>query len=116
MPAFSFTAPHVTLQQEMEERESLSEQMRQEIHNDLYGVEQPDEWKHPANVTPEMVELLEQAMEELPDRQKKEYVNARERSPKIVHSEADPRLFLRCERLNYKVLLWKKDSDVQKQY
>jgi len=82
---------------------ALTEEMRQEIHKDLYGVQQPEEWEESAEVNEEMLQLLEEAIEQLPDRQKKEYCLARKLVPKLVQNESDPIKFLRCEKLDCKV-------------
>jgi hypothetical protein len=95
MSAFTFTAPIVTGVQEREELESLTEDERQKLHNDLYGGEQlvPE--------TEEMVEngvaMLRQALQDLPDAEKEVYLEALERAPLLVESESKPVAFLRCE-------------------
>ena len=106
MPAFSFTAPHVTPEQEREEEASLSDEMRRKIHNDLYGFEQvqhpnPKEGR-PGTADESLVGLYE-AIEMLPMQQKKEYMEALKQAPKLVQTESDPIMFLRCENFNCEV-------------
>lgn len=106
MPAFSFTAPHVTPEQEREEEASLSDEMRRKIHNDLYGFEQvqhpnPKEGR-PGTADESLVGLYE-AIEMLPMQQKKEYMEALKQAPNLVQTESDPIMFLRCENFNYEV-------------
>jgi hypothetical protein len=98
MPVFSFTAPHITPEEEKLERDSLSPEMRQEVQNDLYGIG-PE-----IHETDEMIAMkvheLEQAVDALPDSKKKDFLDARARAPHLVETEASPLKFLRCEKYN----------------
>ena len=105
MRAFSFTAPHVTPEQEREERESLSGARREEIHNELFGFEQ-QEHRHGKEVTKVPDSALDgiyQAIDKLPLQQKIEYLEARKHTPKLCQTESDPIMFLRCEKFDCEV-------------
>jgi hypothetical protein len=106
MPAFSFTAPHVTPEQEREERENLSDARRREIHNDLFGFEQ-QQHRHAGKEVPEVsdsaLDGIYEAIEKLPLQQKIEYLEARKHAPKLCQTESDPIMFLRCEKFDYEV-------------
>lgn len=101
MPVFSFTAPHITSEEERQERESLSESKRQELLDDLYGVETS------IDETPELIETklreLEEEMDALDIQRKTDYLDAKARAPHLVDTEASPLKFLRCEKFNAKV-------------
>lgn len=105
MPAFSFTAPHVTPEQEREEQESLTDEMRQQIHEDMYGSNQTALDESAFDASDEALEGLFQAIERLPPRQKKEYMDAMDLVPKLVQEESPPELFLRCEKSDCEVSL-----------
>ncbi len=103
MPAFSFTAPHVSPEQERAERESLSDETRQQIHDDMYGVDQEKDIEKNSQISEEALEGLFQAIERIPMRQKKEYLEAMDRAPQLVQTESEPRMFLLCEKSNCEV-------------
>jgi hypothetical protein len=99
MPVFSFTAPHITPEEEKAELDSLTPEIRQELQNDLFGLEE--------DVTEETDELialklkeLEQVIEQTPASFKTDYLNAQERAPHLVETEASPLKFLRCDKYN----------------
>ena len=105
MPAFSFTAPHVTPEQEREEKESLSDERRQEIHNELYGIDQHHPDRTAAHETPDQILAeLDDAINELPTQQTMDYFEAKRLAPRLVfETESDPMMFLQCENFNCEV-------------
>lgn len=96
MSAFSFTAPLITEEEELSERQALSEEERQRIRQDI-GLEAPD----PVSISPpsdRVVEQIRQVKEkllELP--QADAYRQALERAPAVVQGETDVAAFLRVE-------------------
>ena len=126
MPVFSFTAPHITPEEEKLEREQLSDNERQELYNDLCGGEsfandgqQPVEFKSPVDDGNTLItdnndfreelddpERLQQLLEEMeilirtkiPGARKKDYLDAKQRAPILIETEANPINFLRCEK------------------
>jgi hypothetical protein len=96
MPAFPFSAPIVTEEEEKEQREALTDDERQKLHNDVYGGEQ---------LVPETdgmlengVVMLRQALQDIPDDEKVAYLEALEYAPLLVERESNPAAFLRCEK------------------
>jgi hypothetical protein len=96
MPVFSFTAPHITPEEERQERECLSPENRQELLNDLYGIG-PEIHETDAMIAMKLHELG-QAVDAVPVCQKKDFLDARARAPHLVETEANPLKFLRCEK------------------
>jgi hypothetical protein len=96
MSAFTFTAPIVTPEDEAVERQALTVDERQRIHDDVYGKESL------LRETDDMLEngtnLIQEALLEIPDADKQAYLEALERSPQLVKRETDPVAFLRCEK------------------
>jgi hypothetical protein len=106
MPVFSFTAPHITPEEEQKERDSLTEEMREELKHDLYGDgvvhdaeegEEEDELKEEERRLTTALNELDVILEETPAAHKKDYLDAQTRAPHLVDTEANPRKFLRCE-------------------
>jgi hypothetical protein len=98
MPVFSFTAPAISEEEEKAEREALSVEERKQVHDDLFGTEDKDD------DVPETTEMLEnclnlfrEALEQIPDNSKQEYLEAMERAPEVVRQETDPVAFLRSQ-------------------
>jgi hypothetical protein len=98
MSAFSFSAPIVTPDDEQAEREALTEDERQTIHKEIYGVEDKDEVEETDTMVEKAVLLLQDALQEIPDEEKEAYLEALERAPMLVETESDPVRFLRCEK------------------
>jgi hypothetical protein len=96
MPAFSFSAPIVTPDDEQAERESLPEEERQRIRKEVYGVE--EEMEETDTMVEKAVLLLQEALHEIADVEKQTYLEALERAPLLVEIESDPIRFLRCEK------------------
>jgi hypothetical protein len=90
------TAPIVTLDDEQAEREALTEDERQTIHKEIYGVE--DEIKETDTMVERAVLILQEALHEIPDEEKQAYLEALERVPLLVERESDPISFIRCEK------------------
>lgn len=108
MPAFSFTAPHITPEQEHEEKECLGDEMRQQIQAEMFGVDSlVDHEELTGNVdlamSDESLDGLEKVIETFPLRQKKEYLEALALVPHLVQTESEPSRFLRCEKGNMEV-------------
>lgn len=103
MPAFSFTAPHITPEQEREEKECLGDEMRRHIQAEMYGVDSPVDHDQPSvalAMSEESLDGLEKVMEKFPLRQKKEYLEALALAPHLVQTESEPSRFLHCEKGN----------------
>jgi hypothetical protein len=96
MSAFTFTAPIITLQDELEEREALTEEERNVIHEDLHGSEQ--EVTETDEVLQNGIGLLHEALEAIPREKKLAYLEALERAPQLVERESKPIIFLRVEK------------------
>ena len=109
MPAFSFTAPHITPEQEREEKECLDDEIRQQIQAEMLGIsmnQQMVDQEQPFVATAaseEALERLEKVIEKFPLRQKKEFLEAVTMVPHLVQTESEPNRFLRCEKGNVEV-------------
>jgi len=99
MSAFSYTAPIISPREERAERDALTEEEKQKIHNDIYGG--GSSIQHRIKETPEMIQnsqaLLREAMNGIPDRDKVDYLEAVERVPELVDGESPSIAFLRCQ-------------------
>ena len=95
MSAFSFTAPFVSEEQEQAEFSGFTEEVKEEIQNDLHAKsefkvrDQPD-------ILPESLILLEEALGTIPMNEKKDYTEALERVPHLVQQESPGESFLRA--------------------
>ena len=101
MSAFSFTAPYITEEEELAEREALTEEERQQIRRDI-GLEPfQDEGAFltpslpPVQVTVEKVQQVHEQLEQLP--QAETYRQALAAAPSVVTAETDVQAFLRIE-------------------
>ena len=109
MSAFTFTAPIVTPEDERAEREALSGEDRQRLEEDLFGTstssavdgndneheEGPtDDEMHNAMVS------MQTALDQIPDKEKIEYLEALERAPELVQIESDATKFLLFTKLD----------------
>jgi len=96
MAAFSFTAPTFTEQDALTERESLAEEVRQQLEDECFGRVAP------VRETPELVEdaLRDMALFLASIDDKSEYEEALRIAPHLVEQESAPIRFLRCERFN----------------
>jgi hypothetical protein len=99
MSAFTFTAPIVTTEDEIIEREALTGDERQRIRDEVYGTEviMPET---EAMLT-EGTALMAQALQAIPETDKLVYLEALDRAPELVRRESDPAAFLRCEKYDY---------------
>jgi hypothetical protein len=99
MSAFTCSAPIVTNEEEIIEREALSDDERQIILDDAYGTEviMPET----DTMLTEGTALMAQALQAIPDTGKLAYLEALERAPELVERESDPVAFLRCEQYDY---------------
>ena len=102
MSVFSFSAPYVTEEEEKQERQDLTEQEKLELERDLYGY--PDDvtelQESSEQIEMRALEMIVQAIEELPISTKEEYLKAVELVPDLVETESNPLPFLRCENWN----------------
>jgi hypothetical protein len=96
MSAFTFTAPTITPEDELEEREALTEEERNIIHEDLHGSEQ--EVTETDEVLQNGIRLLHEALEAIPQEEKLAYLEALEHVPQLVERESKPIIFLRVEK------------------
>ena len=95
MPAFSFTAPQITEEDERREKEALTQEERKRLEDDLYGSNDLDE--HPEMTETAAAYCLQQAMMQIPAEQKEAYLEALERAPELVAKESPAIAFMRCE-------------------
>jgi hypothetical protein len=95
--ALAFGAPMVTEEEERKEREDLTDDERQILHNDFYGGEEEQLVKETDTMLENGVALLHTVLEQIPDQEKEAYLEALKRSPLLVASESDPTAFLRWE-------------------
>jgi hypothetical protein len=113
MPVFSFTAPHITPEEEKRERESLTDDLRKELERDIYGDDSDNNADVDADdVDVRLVEEMEAIIEQTPKLRKKDYLDAKERVPELIESEANPIQFLRCEKSNVSVSKMSFDSNL----
>jgi hypothetical protein len=102
MAGFSFSAPQLSLEDEERERELLSEEERQKIKNDIYGlsVDLEDETEEMRQSAPR---LMQRALVEIPVEEKTEYLEAVEKCPQLVAQETPPINFMRCDHYDANV-------------
>jgi hypothetical protein len=103
MPAFSFTAPYLTPEEEKAERDSLTPETRQEVQNDMFGLKKKDGTEETDELIAIKLKELEQVIEKTPASCKTDYLDAHERAPHLVETEASPLKFLRCEHYDARV-------------
>lgn len=97
-PIHCVTAPVITAEMERQELAAMSEAERLELRNDLMGrIVRLD--KSPSEVE-QGLQSMRQALAELSDNEKLEYVEAMEKVPALVASETPMELFLRTERFD----------------
>jgi hypothetical protein len=100
MSAFTSSAPIITTEDEIVEREALSDDERQMIRDEAYGTEfiMPET----ETMLTEGTALMAQALQAMPDTGVKlAYLEALKRAPELVERESDPAAFLRCEQYDY---------------
>ena len=113
MPAFSFTAPQVTPDMELAEREALPDHVWFGILNDMHGWETSpmcnqtvQKSKGQTELPPIPVGAIDQVlyeMSKLPLVQTREYRDAEAQVPQLVEAESAVEDFLRCEKFDYQV-------------
>ena len=104
MPAFSFSAPRFSAEDEIREQATLTEDEQLQIANDLTG---NSNVSHPAVSAEDLHFALEQFHSELgliPDDKKSSVLHAMREVPELVQRESSPMLFLRAEAFDSKVL------------
>lgn len=102
MSAFSFTAPYITEEEEVAEREALTEEEREQIRQDI-GLQPFHRNKHDASassqpsarVVAEKIQQVQEQLEQLPEAEA--YRRALASSPRVVTDETDIQAFLRVE-------------------
>jgi hypothetical protein len=94
--SFSFSAPLISKAEEKAEYEAFTEAERKAISDDIYGHEDSflrvDE-----TLAAKGVAMFQQALEGIPDEEKLEYLEAKERAPEVLERECKPIAFLRAE-------------------
>jgi hypothetical protein len=118
MPAYSFTAPHVTPEMEQVERDNVPEHVWYEIQSDLYGWgDMVKKWGpgcggctnlkaslHKLPPIPDgAVDQLHIELHRLPLIQSQDYFHAKEKVPDLVEQESAAENFLRCEKFDCEV-------------
>lgn len=96
MSAFTYTALIITPEAELEEREALTEEERNRIHEDLHGSEQ--EVTETDEVLQNGIRLLREALEAVSRDEKLAYLEALECAPQLVERESKGIIFLRFEK------------------
>lgn len=103
MAAFSFTAPRFTDEMKEAERKAMTEEERERIEAEMYGLATSAE--EAKEETPEMVaEFLESFQSHLDSIEyKPTYLEAIEKCPQILETESAPIRFLRAESFDAEV-------------
>jgi hypothetical protein len=99
--AISYTAPQFTEDDMRQEEESLSQEERLEIENDVTGKQAIT--RETAQTVSEGIADLRRALDAIHVNDKQAYLEALENCPGIVQVESDPIRFLRCENYNGQV-------------
>jgi hypothetical protein len=99
--AISYTAPQFTEDDMRQEEESLSQEERLEIQNDVTGKQAIT--RETAQTVSEGIAELRRALDAIHVNDKQAYLEALENCPSIVQVESDPIRFLRCENYNGQV-------------
>jgi hypothetical protein len=119
MPSFSFTAPIISAEQEWNEMNELTKDDREEIQRDIYGTAQQQQVISLVNISSlslsssssssdddsndnnEIIindtiqdSKFQKALEEIPEKDKKDLIHALEVAPQLVATESDPRRYL----------------------
>jgi hypothetical protein len=99
--AISYTAPRFTEDDMRREEESLSQEERLEIENDVTGNQAIR--RETAQTVSEGIAEFQQALDAINVNDKQAYLEALENCPDVVREESDPIQFLRCENYNGRV-------------
>ena len=100
--SFSITAPRFTAAEETEERLALSSEEREKVVKDLFGGDPntlPEEEKHLS----ELISLVREAIDNINEAEKQEYLRALQICPHLVEKESGPVRFLRCDHYHAEV-------------
>lgn len=96
MQAFSFSAPRFTDEDELVELEQMTEEEREEVRNDLYGthieIEETEELRETC-----LAQMQQYLDDEIPDDEKRVYLEACQVCPELFIKETAPIRFLRSE-------------------
>ena len=103
MQAFSFSAPRFTEEDEIRELAAMTDAEREEVRQDLYGthteMEETDELREA------LLEKIQQVLDEIPDDEKRGYLEACRSCPELVSTESAPIRFLRSENYQPEVIM-----------
>jgi hypothetical protein len=99
--AISYTAPQFTEDDMRQEEESLSQEERLEIENDVTGKQAIR--RETAQTVSQGIAELQRALDAININDKQAYLEALENCPDVVRAESDPIRFLRCENYNSQV-------------
>jgi hypothetical protein len=98
--AFSFTAPQFTEEEEKVQKESLSEEDKRIIEDDVYGRRQIIESDYQRESSPALVQA---ALHAIREEDKQDYLAALDACPNLVATESDALRFMRADNYNAKV-------------
>lgn len=104
MPALSFTAPHVTPEMEVAERDALSEEERKRIDEDLYGASSSATQVPPIPTEPSddnmmITQSIIDELQRLPASETREYWDAQTKASRyVLEQESPPSLFLQHDK------------------
>jgi hypothetical protein len=99
---FSFAAPQISEEDEQRERDLLSEDERQTIQDDIYGLSVDLKYET-EEIRQSAPDLMQRALVEIPVEEKSEYLEALERCPELVAKETPPLPFMRCDHYDANV-------------
>jgi hypothetical protein len=102
MSPFTSSAPHITPEQETAEWEALTKEERQRVQSDIYGTalaDSEESGSEESSVT-DVTTLLREAIDAIPQSEKRDYVEAMKRDPDLVAFESPSLAFLECEKNN----------------
>jgi hypothetical protein len=100
MPSFSFTAPIITPEEELRERDELDEAACQSIREDIFGCRWRSTSSDENDGCPEQAfseHAFQQALENLPTKDAKELFEAMRVAPHLVATESAPFTSSRCD-------------------
>lgn len=92
---FTFSAPFITPEQELAERNALTEEELEQLRRDTYGEDAPPLPENPSTVA-QALRLFQEALQSLDASSKTAYLQALEQVPELVEQESNPIAFLRA--------------------
>ena len=113
MSSILYSAKYFSKEDEEKENETLTDAEREARLDDMYGIgndadssdDDDDDGDDDADITDELLEFFDLALEEIPVQDKIDCLWAIEEASLVYESESNPRMFLRCE--NYEAPLIK---------